>query len=88
MDREDVQSTCIASIGYSLTGLQAIDAPIETTGLGSLLSGTLEIEFTDHSVYRYSGVPGTAYAALFSAPSIGAWFNYNIRNNYTYVRVG
>jgi hypothetical protein len=48
---------------------------------------TLEVEFTNGSVYRYSGVPQDRYDALMSASSVGSYFNANIKNSYSYVKL-
>jgi hypothetical protein len=42
----------------------------------------LEVTFHSGRVYRYFLVPASIYAALRAAPSIGAYFNQNIRNRY------
>jgi len=42
----------------------------------------LEIEFQSGRVYRYLGVAPTVVAALRAAPSAGALFSRQIRNNY------
>ena len=52
------------------------------------LSATLEIEFHDASIYRYSGVPERDYLALTSgALSVGRYFNANLKGRYPCVRV-
>ena len=50
-------------------------------------SRTLEIEFNDGSVYRYSGVPENVYRALMSAGSHGRYFAAFIKDCYPYRRV-
>ena len=49
-------------------------------------SRTLEIEFNDGSVYRYSGVPENVYRALMSAGSHGRYFAAFIKDCYPYRR--
>ena len=49
---------------------------------------TMEAEFTDGPVYRYFNVPPDAHRQLMAAPSIGAYFNKNIRGVYPYMKVG
>ena len=50
-------------------------------------SRTLEVEFTNGSVYQYSDVPLGVYEQLLSAESIGRFVNQQIRNLYRYVRM-
>ena len=47
----------------------------------------LEVEFTNLSVYSYSGVPLAEYESLMSADSKGKYFNANIRDRYSYVKL-
>jgi len=47
---------------------------------------TLELEFPT-GVYRYFGVPCTVFENLMLAPSKGAYFNRNIRDNFPHQRV-
>lgn len=50
-------------------------------------SGTLEIEFNNGSVYQYSNVPQAEYDGLTSAASHGTYFNANIKNRYSFVKM-
>ena len=50
-------------------------------------SSTLEVEFVGGSVYQYFGVPAAEWEVLMQASSHGTYFNANIRNNYSYVRL-
>jgi hypothetical protein len=44
----------------------------------------LDIEFLPSgSEYRYEGVPAPVYQSMRSASSVGAYFNANVRNNYS-----
>jgi hypothetical protein len=43
-------------------------------------SETLEVEFKDGDVYRYSPVPARVHDALMAAPSHGKYFNAHIKN--------
>lgn len=52
---------------------------IRTVGFDTLTS-ILEIEFCGGKVYEYSNIPAAVYLELISAPSIGRYFNLNIRN--------
>jgi lysyl-tRNA synthetase, class II len=78
MDREPVNSSAIASVGFSLA------FGIETTIPWLDLPGTLEIEFTKGDVYQYLAVPTSVYKQLMSAPSAGQYFNQAIKNSYAY----
>ncbi len=51
-------------------------------------SETLEIEFLNGSIYQYYGVSENTYDQLMSASSHGAFLNHEIRDNYSYERVG
>jgi len=48
---------------------------------------TLELEFRTGAVYRYFGVPGAVFENLILAPSKGACFNRNIRDNFRHHRI-
>ncbi len=50
-------------------------------------SMTLEIEFKKGAVYQYNGVPREEYQNLMSAPSHGRYFNANIKNRYSYMKL-
>lgn len=43
---------------------------------------TLEIEFSNDRVYRYSDVPAAVYLRLLNARSLGAYFNEHVRDEY------
>jgi hypothetical protein len=47
----------------------------------------LFIETRDGNIYLYTGVSRKTYDELRNAPSLGAYFNQNIRNSYATVRV-
>lgn len=51
-------------------------------------SETLEIEFTNGSIYQYFNVPLGLYEQLMVAPSKGQFLNVYIRNAYPFSRVG
>ncbi|PIR86968.1 MAG: KTSC domain-containing protein [Candidatus Harrisonbacteria bacterium CG10_big_fil_rev_8_21_14_0_10_49_15] len=42
----------------------------------------LEVEFKRGSVYQYVNVPKHVYAALMKAPSVGSYFNTQIRDRF------
>lgn len=50
-------------------------------------TSTLEVEFRDHSVYLYSGVPAQKYDGLMNAGSHGQYFHRYIRTTYPYRRI-
>jgi hypothetical protein len=47
----------------------------------------LEIELVNGRVYRYVDVPEILYRRLLAAPSLGAFFNHEIRDVYAYAEV-
>ncbi len=53
----------------------------------SLESQTLEVEFRNGRVYRYTGVPAAVHGELMDAESKGAFFNQRIRDTYPSQRV-
>ena len=50
-------------------------------------SQTLEIEFNKGPVYQYSGVPPGEHEGLMAADSKGTYFNTNIKNRYSFVKL-
>lgn len=45
-------------------------------------SETMRVQFVKgDSVYEYGKVPASLYAAMIAAPSVGAFFAANIKNN-------
>lgn len=46
-------------------------------------SETLEIEFNNGRVYQYYNVPAFVYESLLAAPSLGVYFNAEIKNAYS-----
>lgn len=51
-------------------------------------SETLEVEFTNGSIYQYFNVPNGLNEQLMAAPSKGQFLNAYIKNAYPYSRVG
>jgi KTSC domain len=49
------------------------------------VAGLLEVEFRDHTIYRYRGVSAEMHAALLGAESKGKFFNTAIRNQFPFV---
>jgi hypothetical protein len=50
-------------------------------------SETLEVEFTNGSVYQYYNVDAFLYEQFQQAPSKGQFLNTNIKNAYPYSRI-
>lgn len=48
----------------------------------------LHLYMQDESILEYSNVPVEVYKGLMDAESKGRYFNFNIRNNYKYTRLG
>lgn len=49
---------------------------------------TLEVQFTDYSVYQYFGVPQSIYNGLMRAGSHGSYFDAHVKKGgYAYRRV-
>jgi hypothetical protein len=44
--------------------------------------GTLYIDFRSGKTYRYDDVPYEIWNGLLEAPSVGQYFNQNIKNQY------
>ncbi|WP_067049149.1 KTSC domain-containing protein [Methanofollis ethanolicus] len=53
----------------------------------SPLSGTLEIEFTNGSLYQFSDVPASVYRELMAASSHGTYFNEHIKEWYHFRKI-
>lgn len=50
--------------------------------------GVLEVQYANGGVYQASGVPESVHAALVSSDSPGKFFNANLRNKYTFTKIG
>ena len=50
-------------------------------------SQTLEVEFNSGSVYAYAGVPQGEHDGFVGADSKGKYFNANIKNRYSFVKL-
>lgn len=50
-------------------------------------SQTLEVEFTNGSVYQFYNVGQFVYEQLMQSPSKGIFFNSQIKNSYPFSRV-
>ena len=49
------------------------------------VSQCLEVEFRNHTIYQYRGVPAEIHAALLDAESKGKFFNTAIRGRFPFV---
>ena len=47
----------------------------------------LEVEFTNGSVYSYSGVPSVEYEGFMNAGSKGTYLRANIKNRYSFIKL-
>jgi hypothetical protein len=65
--------------------------PVSSSNIESIgydvSSETLEVEFKTQSIYQYSNVPQFMHEQLMQAPSVGAFFNANIKNAYACAKV-
>ncbi|MFD9126658.1 KTSC domain-containing protein [Kitasatospora sp. NPDC059571] len=65
--------------------------PVDSTCLRSVGHDAgrrvLEVEFVGGTVYHYFGVPGAVVARLLAAPSLGRYFNREIKPRYRYRRI-
>jgi len=50
-------------------------------------SKVLEVEFHTNRIYQYFGVPLAVYDDLLNAPSIGEFYNRQIRNEYDFLEI-
>ena len=68
---------------YKIAGLAHRSSNISSVGYdeGTL---TLEVEFTDGSVYQYFDVPESVHEGLMQASSKGAYMHTHVRDNYQY----
>ena len=66
-------------------------APVDSSNVASVgydpASETLEIEFKTGSIYQYYDVPQFMHEQLMQAPSVGVFFNTNIKNVYADAKV-
>lgn len=66
--------------------------PVASSNIASIgydePSQTLEVEFTNGTVYQYYNVPQPLHEHLMQAGSKGQFLAYQIKNAYPYSRVG
>jgi hypothetical protein len=69
-----------------------IREPVASTNLVSIgydpQAETLEVEFSNGSIYQYYNVGGALYDQLIQASSKGQFLNTYIKNAYPFSRVG
>jgi hypothetical protein len=65
--------------------------PVQSTNLRAVgydpESHTLEIHFRSGGIYRYRGVPQSAFDGLLAATSKGRYFDRQIKNRYRFVKL-
>ncbi|WP_374379341.1 KTSC domain-containing protein [Dongia sp.] len=66
--------------------------PVASTNVASVgydaASQTLEVEFTNSSIYQYYNVDEAMYEQFMQAPSKGQFLNVYIKPSYPYSKVG
>lgn len=66
--------------------------PVTSTNLRSVgydpVARSLEIEFQDGHVYRYSGIGESIVSGLMRAWSKGTYFHENIKDRYAFRQIG
>lgn len=66
--------------------------PVASSNISSVgydaASETLEVEFTNSSIYQYYNVPSNLFEQLMLSSSKGQFLNTYIRAQYPYSRVG
>jgi hypothetical protein len=65
--------------------------PVTSTNLCSVGYDTdnqiFEVEFNSGAVYQYTNVPIGEYEGLLNSDSKGKYFNANIKNRYSFVKL-
>jgi hypothetical protein len=67
---------------------QSVDSSMITSIGYDAGAETLEIEFTQGSIYLYQGVEPDVYRDLMDAPSAGRAFNESVKGRYASEKVG
>lgn len=74
---------------YSLT--KPMTVPVSSSAISLVsynpITLTMEISFTDGTQYEYYDVEPFVFTALIQSSSVGRYFNYNVRNNYSYSEI-
>ena len=64
--------------------------PVDSTTLSAVAYDAyqqlLQLEFRDHSIYRYFNIPPKIHERLMRAPSKGQYFNNAIRGRFPFVQ--
>jgi len=67
-------------------------SPVSSTSVASIgydePTETLEVEFTNGSVYQYFNVGNAIHEQLMQSPSVGQFLNLYIKYAYPFTRVG
>ena len=63
--------------------------PVESSNLSEVgyEDSELFVKFKNNTEYKYSGVPLHVKEELLNAPSIGQYFNANIKNSYPFEKI-
>lgn len=65
--------------------------PVQSSNISEVgydpASMTLEVAFTNGTIYQYFDVPETLYQELLHAESVGKFLNTQIKNSYRYVKL-
>lgn len=74
----DVESSTMSKVGFRVY-------PDEVDTVDEF--GDLDITFKNGDVYRYSKVPKSVFNQIRSAPSVGRYYNQNIKGLYPIKRI-
>lgn len=65
--------------------------PVQSSNISEVgydpASMTLEVAFTNGTIYQYFDVPETLYQELLHAESVGKFLNTQIKNSYRYAKL-
>ena len=65
--------------------------PVESTQLSAVAynpdTREMRIQFAKGQIYSYSNVPSDIYDSLLNAPSVGQYFNTNVKFSFNYVKL-
>ena len=80
----------LENLGDAAKDLTEREQPVASTAIASVsynfITNEVGIQFTDGSRYTYHNVDMDTYVGLVRSDSKGQYFNYNIRNNYSFTR--
>jgi len=80
------QDASIPSQGNNMQRQPVSSSNVASVGYDAV-SGVLEVEFLDGSIYQYFDVPQQVADGLVGAASVGAYLNQNIKGTYRYVKL-